>query len=338
MTPADQLIEIIGGLVQGRALFVALRLGLLDCLETDSLTVPELSSRLHIHERHVRALVAFLSSKGVLTTREGRFRLASDFRHILGKESPFREVIRFECDTSWSALTRLERAMRENHVAFEDPFFSEHLSYEDDLAHQYGFVLAAHGAAERLASAILDAGLRFKCLVDVGCGLGQYAAAILRLTTESKAYLIDRKRVLECATEYLAREEPSLYASGRLAIMLPGIDFFQDSIPARGDMILLSRVLHDWDDAQCRALLKRCRASATENAYLVIHEEILRTDLSGPPYAAINSLYLSYSLTSGGNRTLPEITDLLVETGWSVPQILYFNADRRFSAVYSKVA
>jgi hypothetical protein len=54
---------------------------------------------------------------------------------------------------------------------------------------------------------------------------------------------------------------------------LPG-DFF-DSVPARGDLYILQRVLHDWDDERCVAICSKCREAMPEHARLLVIERVL---------------------------------------------------------------
>jgi hypothetical protein len=63
--------------------------------------------------------------------------------------------------------------------------------------------------------------------------------------------LAERPRAIEVARAVLARA-----GCADRAGLIPGD--FTYGIADGGDVYVLSRVLHDWDDQQCRALLQRC--------------------------------------------------------------------------------
>ena len=89
-------------------------------------------------------------------------------------------------------------------------------------------------------------------------------------------------------------------------------DFFS-SVPAGGDVYVLKSVLHDWDDDQCVAILRTCRAAMDEAARLVIVELILpeRMTPSAPTLSAalLDLIMLAYA--GGRERTEAEFTQLL---------------------------
>jgi len=55
--------------------------------------------------------------------------------------------------------------------------------------------------------------------------------------------------------------------------LAPG-DFFE-SVPGEGDVYLLSRILHDWDDDDCVHILANCRKAMGPNSRLLIVERLL---------------------------------------------------------------
>src|SRR5207253_1322809 len=90
----------------------------------------------------------------------------------------------------------------------------------------------------------------FARVIDVGGGRGGFLAAILRAHPEVRGALYDLPHVVKEAT---LLDAPDL--QGRTSRL--GGDFLQ-SVPALFDAYVLKRVLHDWDDDTCIAILRRC--------------------------------------------------------------------------------
>lgn len=53
---------------------------------------------------------------------------------------------------------------------------------------------------------------------------------------------------------------------------------FTAAVPGSGDVYLLSRVLHDWDDARCATILRSCAEAMPAHAELLIVERLLPED------------------------------------------------------------
>lgn len=129
-------------------------------------------------------------------------------------------------------------------------------------------------------------------LLDVGGGTGLYSIALLQRFPQLKAIVLDRPEVLKIAAEFAARHD----LSARLEL-LPG-DMFTADLPGDCDAILLSNILHDWDEPQCAELISKCAAALPAGGQLLIHDVFLNDDLAGPLPLALYSAAL-FTLTEG---------------------------------------
>ncbi len=84
-------------------------------------------------------------------------------------------------------------------------------------------------------------------------------------------------------------------------------DIFSDEIPT-GDVYLMSRILHDWDDSKCIKLLNRI----PKTARLIIIDRIAERGKHG--LLSLNMLLL----TGGRERTHSEWLTIFSEAGWSL--------------------
>lgn len=108
-------------------------------------------------------------------------------------------------------------------------------------------------------------GLRI--VVDVGGGNGSLLATILERHAHLRGIVFDQDGVLPSANEHLVqrgvREGCDLIAGSFLC-----------SVNAAGDVWLLSQILHDWSDADCRITLGNIEAGMSDGDRLLVAEMV----------------------------------------------------------------
>ena len=155
-------------------------------------------------------------------------------------------------------------------------------------------------------------------IVDVGGGQGRLIADVLSRVAHLRGVVADRPEVL-------ADPDPALLASDLVdRVELIASDFFAD-VPTGGDVYVLSRVLHDWPDAEAGSILRTCRAAMHPGARLCILEAIV------PPWDhcadsdavghAIRDLNM-FVLVGGQERTALQYELLLNASGFTVTGII----------------
>ena len=137
-----------------------------------------------------------------------------------------------------------------------------------------------------------------ECVIDAGGGLGVFADLLLRRYPKLKIILIDRPEV----TALLA---PSEFASERIHVR--AADIFQPW-GVMGDVVILSRVLHDWNDENAQKILDHARNSLTPGGRVFIVEMLLsESSYSG----GLCDLHLL--MASGGQERTLEAYDALLQ-------------------------
>ncbi|WP_254510739.1 acetylserotonin O-methyltransferase [Anatilimnocola floriformis] len=145
-------------------------------------------------------------------------------------------------------------------------------------------------------------------LLDVGGGTGIYSIGLLLRYPHLKAIVFDRPEVLKIAAEFATQHG----VADRLTCQ-PG-DMFADALPTGADAILLSNILHDWDEPQCAELVNRCAAALQPLGQLLIHDVFLNDELDGPLPTALYSAAL-FTLTEGRAYSAAEYRQWLVAAG-----------------------
>jgi hypothetical protein len=92
-------------------------------------------------------------------------------------------------------------------------------------------------------------------------------------------------------------------------------------VPEGGDVYLLSRILHDWDDDRCADILRKCRSAMHSNGRLLIIERLL-------PIPNTRSLAWEFDVQmmvvspGGSERDLDSYTTLLNKTGLALLSVI----------------
>jgi hypothetical protein len=207
---------------------------------------------------------------------------------------------------------------------YEQPFF-DHL--DGHAEHQAAFEASMAGRAEREAAAVVaayDFG-RGHTVVDVGGGSGVLLAAILTDRHDVRGVLVDRAASIEAARAHLESA-----ALADRADCVTG-DFFT-AVPRGGDIYVLSRILHDWDDHDAGRILATCRDAMEPGSRLVIVDAVLPERADECPAAV--RLDLNMLLLFGSReRTEDEFRSLLTGSGFALERVLATALPARLSVI-----
>jgi hypothetical protein len=94
---------------------------------------------------------------------------------------------------------------------------------------------------------------------------------------------------------------------------------FFERVPEGGDVYLLAKVLHDWDDDAALKILRRIRASATAETRLLVLDSVITSDANSEKTKVLDLVLLA--LVNGRERTPDEWRQLLDRGGWLVTSI-----------------
>ncbi len=150
---------------------------------------------------------------------------------------------------------------------------------------------------------------RYRRLLDVGGGSGIYACIMAALHPHLTATVFDQPPVDRIAATLIAERG----FADRVSVLAGS--FFEDDWPAGYDAHLFSNVLHDWDEAEVLALLRRSYAALPPGGLLLIHDAFIDEDKTGPLPVAEYSAILMHS-TQGKCYSVVEYDDMLSRAGF----------------------
>jgi acetylserotonin N-methyltransferase len=191
---------------------------------------------------------------------------------------------------------------------WDGPIFSSFFRTDADMRE---FLMGMHGyglMSSPKVVAAFDLG-RYRRLVDLGGATGHLAIAACRHYPGLRASVFDLPVAVPLAREIVGASP----VSDRIDVIAG--DFFADELP-EADLVALGRILHDWSEDKCLALLKRVFDRLPSGGALLIAEKLLDDDKRGPVWAQMQSLgMLLY--TEGKERTLGEYEALLKQVGFA---------------------
>lgn len=206
----------------------------------------------------------------------------------------------------WNALGDLEVAICQNVIPFEQQTGSSFFDYihnQPDTTRLFADAMtfvSEYECKELMPSlqSVLHSGM---VVADIGGGQGRYLQEILSSYPEVQGILFD-------LPENVA--SPVLDEDTTKRCRFVGGSFFEE-VP-QADVFLFKRVLHDWDDESCVAILKQCAKAAKPDSQLVLHEMLL------PQPEALMFDIQFMSCIKGHQRTLDDFSKLLDKSGWKL--------------------
>jgi hypothetical protein len=304
---ARTLAEMMSGPWIAQAISTVATLGIADHLRDGPLPPSTLAVRVGADPSALYRVLRALASKGVFAEdEEGRFSLTARAEPLRSDVPGSQRAYAMMLGTQWHwrSWGELLHSVRSGKPAFDHVFGQPVFAYYAD-----------HPEAQRMAAAALtsrsatenDAIVRSydfvgRAVVDIAGGEGSLLAAILSANPDARGTLFERASVLASARSLLEKAA----VAGRCA--LTAGDFFA-AVPRGGDVYILKKVIHDWDDARAAAILRNCRAAMGETARLLLIETVVPPGNEPSSAKLLDLLMLVYA--GGRERTEAEYRALL---------------------------
>ncbi|MFH8796083.1 methyltransferase [Streptomyces sp. NPDC017941] len=310
------LIDAALGFVFPAALRAAALARVADHLSEGPRTPAEVAAATDTDPAALTRVLRLLATRGLFGEDEqGRFRLEAAGQ-ALRSDVPgsVRDGILMITDrTFWLPAGRMDHCLSTGGSVFEDIFakpFFDHFAQDAETAAVFHDGMAAMSGVENGPIADAYDFPRTGTVVDVGGGQGGFLAAVLRASPGLNGVLYDRAHVV---AGHRLGDDAALADRWSTA---EG-DFFTD-VP-RGDILLLKRILHDWQDEQCVRLLRACRRSLAPGGRVLVVDAVIAPD-NRPHQAKDLDLLMMASLV-GRERTHEDFRALLAEAGLRLTRV-----------------
>lgn len=278
--PAEALLRLMTGAWTTQALAAFAQLRVPDAMDTDrGVGVEALAQVVGAGSMNLATLLRYLTMLGVVTEDADGFRL-SGLGALLRADVPgsMRPLALMYGGPFYQSFAGLGHTVRTGQVAFDHYFGENHFDYfarHPELAELFDQSMAAGSRMFEplpVHPVVLAANQAPtpRTVVDVAGGNGELLGRILAAHPGLRGVLLERPHVIEAARQLLdagGYGDRCTYQAG---------DF--SDVPPGGDIYILSRVLHDWDDERCREILRHISHAMPAHADLLIVERVLPAD------------------------------------------------------------
>ncbi|MFD2421754.1 methyltransferase [Amycolatopsis pigmentata] len=311
---AAAVMDLLAGGVIAQVLHALVALRVPEHLAQGAATAEEVARQAGSHPQATYRLLRAAASLGLLGYQgEQRFALTGPGRLLCdGMPGSLRSLVLVQTGHAhWQSLARFPDAVRQGvsqaSAALGADVF-EYFARPENAAEAALFsrsMADISGLVTQGAVAALDT-TGVSTVVDVGGAEGQFVLALLAADPRLRGQVLDLPHVAPAAE----REAAGRGMADRFSAL--GGDFFTEVPPA--DLYLLKTVLHDWDDDQCRTILRNCRSAAHEGTRALVVEMVVG-EIGKPDFATISDMSM-LTMTHGMERDLGEFDALFAATGW----------------------
>ncbi|WP_431681414.1 methyltransferase [Kitasatospora sp. KL5] len=314
--PAERLLQLMTGAWATQAIAVAADLRLADHLDTAPRPGPErLAELTGAHPDSLRRLLRYLTALGVFAPDGAGSHRPTELGRLLrtGADQSLHPLALLYGGPFYESFGALGHAVRTGRDAFEHTFGAHHFAHfaqDPELADLFDRSMAASTQMFDPIAELVDF-TTARVVVDVAGGNGALLGRVLQAHPHLEGVLLERPHVVEAARAALTK-------AGCIDRCRLVTGDFTDEVPGGGDVYLLSRVLHDWDDRQCLGILQRLAAAVPEHAELLVVERLLPADGDPSPSLAVPWDVHMLCNVGGRERTAEHYGRLLAEAGFDL--------------------
>ena len=292
--------ETLPPLLLTRALMAAARFGIIEALADGPRTAGEVAARCGTHAEVTRTLLDALVGSGYFLQEGDRYTLAPLARKWLAPDSPvsLHDSLLYRY-LEWDWIGRLDEYLQSG----EPLHIHREMTPDQWALYQRGMLAVARLASAEVARrAPVPRGARD--MLDVGGAHGFHSVALCRRHPGLRSSVLDLSEAVEHAAPLLAAQ-----GMGDRVAHQVGDALAEDFGTDRYDFILVSQLLHHFDDATNRELVGRLARALRPGGALAILELLRRhSPREGGQVGGLLDLY--FALTSeSGTWTFDEMAD-----------------------------
>jgi hypothetical protein len=318
LTERAEIVKLALGYVVAQALCAAAKLGIADLLAAGLRDIESLAAVTRAHGPSLYRLLRTLCSAGIFVEDEERRFALTALGETLRTDVPGSvraAVIWIGEPAHYRSCGDVLTSVLTGRPAFEGIFGAPCFDYL--RAHPQAARIFNEGMASlaEMENEPIARSYRFPArarVVDVGGGRGGFLVEVLKANPSVRGVLYDRPEVV--------KSPQLLEAAGvidRCAVV--GGNFFE-SLPLAAEVYVFKRVLHDWDDDTCVALLRRCRSAMSAGGRVLVIDAVIPPG-NDPHPAKIVDLIVLASRT-GRERTESEFRALFAAAGLRLSRVL----------------
>jgi ubiquinone/menaquinone biosynthesis C-methylase UbiE len=315
---SEQLLWMIQGYILSQVVHVIAKLGIADHMTDGPQTSYALAQTTATDPDALDRLLLTGAAFGLLEEVESHTFILRPLGELLrsGVPGSMRDyAISMSAPGHWLPCGHLEQAIKNGKPSFQEVFGMDLWEYH--AQHVEEGIRYAKMLGNVTALIVDDVVAQynvspFRKIVDVGANHGRLLAALLHAAPAAKGILFDLPGMLPGARVAVEK----LGVSDRVELI--GGDFFRE-VPRGGDLYILMRILHNWDDTQCTVILRNIhRASKRQGKLLIIERLMPGTPEPSPIYLSDLNMLMR---VGGRERSRENFRGLLASAGYTPERI-----------------
>jgi hypothetical protein len=311
------------GFMDAQMLLTGEELGVFDLLDGAPRSTPEIAADLGLREDPAERLLTALCALGFLERRpDGRFANGPEAaeRLVRGRPGYVGAMFHHLREDLYPVWAYLKEALSDGAPQWRRAFGAgltptERMYSDPDSLRAFleGMHAITYQAGAEFAAQTPELnGIR--SMVDIGGASGAFLISLSQIFPRLRGLVFDLPAVGPVAAEFFDR-----YGVGDRLRFHAG-DFWEDPIPAGADAYSLGFILHDWDMEGGSRLLGKIAEAARPGGWLIIGENLLNDDRTGPLHVARMDLNILVA-ARGRERTARDYADWIGRFGFALRRI-----------------
>ncbi len=313
ITP-EAIMQLGFGYWGSKTLLSAVELGLFTELARGPLTLEEIRARLQLHERSVRDFLDALVALGMLRREQGKYGNTPATDLYLDRAKPtyiggMLEMMSARLFRFWADLTEgLKTGIPQNEAKHGgdifDTLYSDPRRLELFLSAMTGLSL---GIAQAIAAKFPWS--QYRSFVDIGVAQGGLPVVLAQRHPHLTGVGADLPVVQPIFEKYVAAQ--GLQDRLRFA----KLDFFAEPLP-KADVVIMGHILHDWDLATKKMLVRKAYDALPANGAFIVFEAIIDDERRSNAFGLLMSLNMLIETRGGFDYTGADCAGWMREAGF----------------------